>query len=105
MLYEKFIDEKYSEAGELLKINFNLPDNFNFAFDVVDELAKQKPDNIAMIWCNDKGEEHTFTFKDIKVQSDKTAAYFASLGIKKGDFVNAYIKASLSILVCYDGTL
>jgi acetyl-CoA synthetase len=92
MLYKRFIDEKYSDTGELLKIDFNLPNNFNFAYDVVDEIAMQKPNNIAMIWCNDQGEEHIFTFKDIKEKSDKAAAYFSSLGIKKGDFVMLILK-------------
>jgi acetyl-CoA synthetase len=57
-----------------------------------DEIAMQKPNNIAMIWCNDQGEEHIFTFKDIKEKSDKAAAYFSSLGIKKGDFVMLILK-------------
>ena len=92
MLYEQYINESYNEQGELLKIDFNLPDNFNFAYDVVDKLAEQKPNNLAMIWCNEEGEEHYFTFADIKKQSDKAAAYFQSLGIKKGDFVMLILK-------------
>lgn len=69
-----------------------MPENFNFGYDVVDALAEKTPDAKAMIWCNDHGEEHIFTFADMKRMSDKTANYFKSIGIKKGDFVMLILK-------------
>lgn len=69
-----------------------IPENFNFAYDVVDEWAKTNPDKKAMCWINDQGEHIDFTFADIKEQSDKTASYFQSLGIGKGDMVMLILK-------------
>ena len=65
----------------------NVPENFNFAYDVVDEYARLQPDKRALVWCDDLGEERTFTFGDIKRDSDKCANYFLSIGIGKGDRV------------------
>ncbi|HAH25085.1 MAG TPA: acetyl-CoA synthetase, partial [Prolixibacteraceae bacterium] len=58
---------------------------FNFAFDVVDEIALNTPDKVAMVWCDDKGEEAVFTFAQMKKYSDKAANFFISAGIGKGD--------------------
>jgi acetyl-CoA synthetase len=86
-MLEKYIDLKeydsYDEFEEKFKVR--VPDNFNFAYDVVDEWATKSPDKIAMVWCDEKGAEATFTYKQIKLYSDKTANFFKSLGIKKGD--------------------
>ena len=69
--------------------NFKLhvPDNFNYAYDVVDEYARLAPEKRAIVWCDDCGAERTFTFADIKRISDKAANLFLSLGIGKGDTV------------------
>ena len=64
-----------------------VPDNFNFAYDVVDEYARLEPGKRAMVWCDDLGEERIFTFADIKRMSDKAANFFLSRGIGKGDTV------------------
>jgi acetyl-CoA synthetase len=70
---------------------FKVPDNFNFAYDVVDRYAKEDPEKIALIWCNDT-EEKIFTFKDMKRYSDKTANFFQDIGIKKNDAVMLTLK-------------
>lgn len=70
----------------------NVPDNFNFGYDIVDEWAKTNPDKKALCWVNDKGEHIDFTFEDIKQQSDRAASYFQSLGIGKGDMVMLILK-------------
>ena len=71
------------------------PDNFNYAFDVIDELAKTKPNKLAMIWVSkDETEEKRFTFRDLMKLSNKAANYFISLGIKKGDKVLLVLKRS-----------
>ena len=70
-------------------VNFriNVPEDFNFGYDVVDEWARVEPDKRALVWCNDAGEERTFTFTDISRLSNKTANAFKKLGIGKGDIV------------------
>ena len=69
--------------------NFKItaPENFNFAYDIVDEYARLDPEKRALVWCDDLGEERIFTFGDISRISDQTANYFLSLGVGKGDRV------------------
>lgn len=69
--------------------NFQItsPENFHFAYDVVDEYARLEPHKRAMVWCDDLGNEEFFDFERIKRLSDKSANYFLSLGIGKGDAV------------------
>ena len=88
-MLEQFLDKTEFTDYEDFFNNFkiNVPDNFNFGYDVVDYLAEKRPDAKAAIWCNDNGEEITFTFKDIKERSDRAAAFFRKQGIKRGDFV------------------
>lgn len=69
-----------------------IPENFNFGYDVVDEWARTNPDKRALCWANDKGEHFDFTFSDIKKQSDRAASYFQSIGIGKGDMVMLILK-------------
>ena len=89
---ERYIEETLDEDGNLVKLDYRYPDNFNFGYDVVDDIAIHEPDRLAMIWTNPEGEERRFTFGDIKRLSDKAANYFLSLGIKKGDPVLTILK-------------
>ncbi len=92
------IFEKYAKADytsyEDFKQNFKIsvPERFNFAYDVLDELAATKPDKRALVWVQEKGERHTFTFADLKRLSDKAANFFLSQGIRKGDKVMLILK-------------
>ncbi|GHV41206.1 acetyl-CoA synthetase [Spirochaetia bacterium] len=70
----------------------NVPENFNFAFDVVDEWARIQSGKLALLWTNDEGDMRSFTFGDMKRQSDKAANALLSLGIKKGDVVMLVLK-------------
>ena len=81
-----------SEEDYRAHLHFNIPENFNFAYDVMDVWAEEQPDKLALIWTNDEGEEKIFTFADLKRESDQTAAYFASLGIGHGDMVMIILK-------------
>lgn len=83
----RYVDESYDENGLLKTFKVKYPDNFNFGYDVVDDIAVNDPDRRAMVWCNPEGEEHVFTFADMKRWSDKTANFLAAQGIGKGDFV------------------
>lgn len=93
-MLEKFIKQTEFESTEDFKNNFrvNIPENFNFAYDVVDEWAKINPDKVALCWSNEDGEHINFTFKDMKEQSDKAASFFMSLGLGKGDMVMLILK-------------
>ena len=82
--------ESYNDFKENFKIN--VPERFNFAYDVLDELAKETPDANALVWCDDHGGDKTFTYRDISVLSNKAANFFLSMGIKKGDRVMLILK-------------
>ena len=73
-------------------LEFIIPEHFNFAYDVMDEWAKERPEKLALLWTNDEGESIRFSFSDLKEQSDRAAAYFMQLGIGKGDMVMLILK-------------
>ncbi|MBQ8731784.1 MAG: AMP-binding protein [Oscillospiraceae bacterium] len=91
-LYKRYYTERKNENGVVVDYDFHYPDNFNFAYDVVDEIAAAEPDRRAMIWCNPAGEEHLFTYGDLKRLSDKTANMLAAQGVSKGDMVMVILK-------------
>lgn len=93
-LLQKFIDRVDYDSYEDLYENFkiHIPDNFNFAYDVVDDYAANDPKKEALVWCDDNDERHTFTFKDISVASNRTANFLVSQGIRKGDRVQLMLR-------------
>lgn len=93
--------QSYEEFYKDFKIN--IPENFNFAYDVVDCIASGKSDKTAMVWCDDKGDEAVFTFSQMKRYSDKAANFFKSLGIKKGDPVMLVLKRRYEFWFCLLG--
>ncbi len=92
LIYKKFVTETLDENGFLKDMKFNAPENFNFAFDVLDELAKKCPDKTAMLWLSKKKEKRVFTYSDISRYSNKAANYLQSLGIRRGDKVILVLK-------------
>jgi acetyl-CoA synthetase len=94
VMLERFLKQTTFDSYEDFQKNFriNVPEDFNYAYDVMDVWAAEAPDRLAMIWTNDKGEERWFTFHDMKVLSDKAAGYFLSLGITKGNMVLLIMK-------------
>lgn len=90
VLYKEFIENGRDYLSyEDLKKNFKIkiPDNFNFAYDVVDRYAAEDPRKRALVWCDDSDEEHIFTFADISEMSKRTANFLTARGIGKGDSV------------------
>lgn len=88
----------YEEFHDKFKIN--VPENFNFGYDVVDAWAELEPEKRALLWVNEQDEEHTFTFTDIKRLSNKTANFFRALGLKKGDVVMMILRRRWEYWVC-----
>ena len=93
-MVERFVNRVKFDSYEDFKNNFklNVPEHFNFGYDVVDAWAKENPNKVALRWTNDQGEHIDFTFADMKRETDKTAAYLQSLGIGKGDMVMLILK-------------
>jgi len=87
----RYVNEAY-EDGIVSKYRLKYPDNFNWAYDVVDDIADNDPDRLAMLWCDPTGAERRFTFGDIKKYSNKTANFLRSAGIEKGDIVMVVLK-------------
>ena len=102
MLLHRFLPRTEFDSYEDFKANYkvNIPENFNFGFDVVDAWAEADKNKKALVWCNDHGEEKTFTFSDISRLSNKTANYFISLGIKKGDVVMMILRRRWEYWIC-----
>ena len=91
-VYKNFIERVEDENGTPISIKFKNVDNFNFGFDVVDEIANKTPDKLAMLHISRDKNERRITFKDVKRHSSQAANYFKSLGIKKGDRVMLILK-------------
>lgn len=89
---QKFVQAEDDENGTLKHLSFTGDDKFNFAFDVVDELARTKPEKLAMVHLDRNRNERRFTFRDISRASAQAANYFKSLGISRGDRVMLVLK-------------
>ena len=102
MLINKFLERSEFASYEDFKQNYklNIPEKFNFGYDVVDAWAESQPEKKALIWCNDHGEERIFTFADMKRLSNRAANLFAGLGIAKGDRVLLFLGRRWQYWVC-----
>ncbi len=89
---DKFVTITKDQNGIVNGIEFKNEENFNFAFDIVDALAEKCPNKTAMIHLDKVKNEHIFTFEDIAKNVNKTANYFESLGIRRGDTVMLVLK-------------
>ena len=94
IMVERFLSQtSFSSQEDFIKnLKINVPENFNFGYDVVDAWAAEQPDKNALLWTNDKGESRQFSFADMKRSTDMTASYFQSLGIGRGDMVMLILK-------------
>jgi acetyl-CoA synthetase len=91
-IVDRFIRCEEDELGRLRAIDFEHEEEFNFAYDVVDALADKYPEKLAMLHIDKDHNERRFSFKDMKHMSNRTANYFTSLGIRKGDRVMLILK-------------
>ncbi len=91
-IWHNFVDVEKNENGTPTKITFKNTRRFNFAFDLIDELAKREPEKLAMLHISKDKTEKRITFEDMRKESARCANYFKSLGIKKGDRVMLLLK-------------
>ena len=103
-IYEKFVGASRDDFLSLedAQKNYKLvyKDDFNFAYDVMDELGRTKPDKLAMVWVSADGEEKHFTFRDLMIASNKAANYLKYMGIRKGDRVMLVLKRNYFFWFC-----
>lgn len=100
VIARKYITIQESKDGELKKISFQNDKDFNFAFDIMDELAVKCPNKLAMLHISNLKEERRFTYRDLAIYSSKTAHYLKSLGIRKGDKVMLVLKRHYQYWFC-----
>ncbi len=104
-MLDSYLPRTQFESFDDFVENFSIsvPECFNFAYDVADELALDEPDRVALIWCDDRGNEAVFTFGQLKEYSDKAASFFQSVGIGKGDPVMLILKRRYEFWFCLLG--
>ena len=100
-IWEKFIEVDEAPDGSLKNIRFKDPDHFNFAFDVVDGLARRKPDKLAMVHVDRYKEERYFTFLDMALQPGRQLLPVP--GHQAGRPGTADPEAALPVLVRHPG--
>lgn len=100
MLLDKYLPRIDFDSYEDFKQNYrvNIPETFNFGFDIIDEWAKQEPEKKALVWCDDDGAERTFTFTEISRLSNQTAKLFPASWCAEGNCCHADSPPPLGIL-------
>ncbi|MCL2141520.1 MAG: AMP-binding protein, partial [Methanimicrococcus sp.] len=101
-LIHHFVPKTSFDSYEDFKTSFkiNIPKDFNFAYDVIDRYAKEYPEKIAFVWCDDHDNEKTMTFKELKTATDKAANVLRKYGIKKGSVVILTLKSHYTFWIC-----
>lgn len=101
-MLEKYVSRTEFSSYEDFKANCEIivPENFNFAYDIVDGWAKINRDKRAIVWCNDQGDVAQFSFGELSEMSDKVANFLTSIGIRKGDKVMMILKRRWEFWVC-----
>ena len=89
---QRYVDVEETPDGRLRHISFKNMEKFNFAFDIVDDIARRMPEHLAMLHVSDHLTERRFTFKDMSEDSNRTVNYLTSLGVGKGDKVMLILK-------------
>lgn len=90
--YKRFCKEGFNDNGTLNHFEFAHDDDFNFSYDVIDEIAKREPNRRALVWCNVEGDEKQFTYGELSKYSNMAANLLVSKGVKKGDKVMIILK-------------
>ncbi|MDD3164850.1 MAG: AMP-binding protein [Oscillospiraceae bacterium] len=90
--YKRFADETLDENGTVTDFRLHYPENFNFAYDVVDTIAAEEPERRALVWCDPTGRGRIFPFSELSELSNKTANVLRTYGVRKGDRVLLMLK-------------
>ena len=91
-IHSQYIEEEFGEDGVIKRFDLRLPDNFSYAYDIIDRIAEAEPDRRAMIWCDDEGREKVFTYGELSGLSNKAANMLLDKGIRKGDKIMTVLK-------------
>ncbi len=91
-LHLEYLEEYCDAEGRISDFRLRLPERFNFAVDCVDRIAAAEPGRRAMLWCGLDESRRTFTFGEMSRLGRQAAAYFRSIGIRRGDRVLLILK-------------
>lgn len=93
-MIERFLNQVEFSSYEDFMTNFkvNIPEDFNFGYDIIDRYAEETPDKEAILWVNDRGEEKHITYRAFKNMSDQCASFLLEIGVKAGDRVMLILK-------------
>ncbi|WP_432651062.1 AMP-binding protein [Huintestinicola sp.] len=91
-IHMQYIEEGFDENGVVNKFDLKLPDNFSYAYDIIDKIAETEPERRAMIWCDDEGRERIFSYGELSRLSNRAANMLIDLGVKKGERVMTVLK-------------
>ncbi|MBQ1650123.1 MAG: AMP-binding protein, partial [Prevotella sp.] len=93
-ILEKYTgSQEFSSYDDFMEhFHVDVPDDFNFAYDVIDAWAEAMPEKEALLWVNDQGEMQHVNYGAFKNITDQCAAFFQGIGIEKGDRVMLILK-------------
>ena len=85
-ILDRFVSKIDYASYEDFYNNFSIkiPESFNYGFDVVDVIAKESPDKIALVWCDDKGAEATFYVQTNERIQQQSREFFSKKRDQKG---------------------
>lgn len=87
-LLKNFLNKtEFDSYEDFCTLKINIPENFNFGFDIIDEYARVAPQKRALVWCNSQGEEKVITFSEMSMLSNKMANILVSRGVGRGDYI------------------
>ena len=92
LIYHRFMSETLDSEGMLTDVKFHYPDNFNFAFDVLDVLAEKHPGHTGLLYVDKHRNATRYSFADLAARSAQAANYLSSIGIRKGDRIMLVLK-------------
>ena len=103
-MIERFLKQTSFKSVEDYNKNleFIIPENFNFAYDVMDAWAEEAPEKLAILWTNDQGEERRTTYGELK---EPGRFLPADVGYWQERPRDAHSEASLRMVGHHAGTL
>ena len=97
-MLDKFLKQTQFSSYEDFMQNYKVqvPEHFNFAYDVIDAYAESEPTKEAIVWTNDLGDVKHLTYAEYKSLSDQCASYLLTLGLQRGDCVMLILKRRIA---------
>lgn len=103
--YKRFVTEGFDENGILNKFELSCPENYNFAYDIIDKFGELDPDRPALLHVDLAGNETRFSYRRLSELSSQAANLFLSLGIRKGDKVMLVLKRNYQFWYAFIGLM